>query len=192
GAGGHRSVLARIGRLEPAAARLARAVAVLGDECELVHARRLAGVGRDEAARVVAGLVAAGVLADRRPLAFEHPLVRSAVYLDMPAAVRASEHARAAALLHEVGARADQVAGQLLAAEPVGEEWAVAALAEAGHTALARGAPESAVPYLRRALAEAPGPALRAEQTLALGNALARLGQPPPLGTREAGPRAAP
>jgi hypothetical protein len=163
------AVLARIGRLDPASAQLARAVAVLGDGCELRHAQGLARIGSAAALAALPALVTAGVLADDQPLAFAHPLLRTAVYLDMPAPVRAAEHQRAAALLHAANADPEAVAHHLLAAEPAGEEWALEVLGESAKTAMARGAPESAVAYLRRALLD-PGPAAR----FACGAALAR------------------
>jgi DNA-binding CsgD family transcriptional regulator len=168
----------RVGRLGPAALRLARATAVLGDGCELSRATALAELDEPAAADAVAALVAAGTLEDRPALVFRHPLVRAAVYADVPAAVRAALHARAAELLADAGAEAESVAGQLLASSPVGRPWAVAALRGAAATALARGAPESTVAFLRRALHEPLDTASRAELLGALGNALARLGDP--------------
>ena len=96
------------------------------------------------------------MLADAQPLAFVHPLLRSAIYFDVPEPVRAAEHGRAATLLHSSNAGAEAVSHHLLAAETVGEAWALAALTEAARTALARGSPESAALYLRRALQERP------------------------------------
>ena len=106
--------------------------------------------------------MAANLIADSRPLAFEHPLSGNAVYLDLAAPVRAAEHRRAAALLSAAGVDRETVAQHLLAADPVGEPWATAALADAGEAALARGAPDAAVRYLRRALDERPEPVVRA------------------------------
>ena len=123
-------------------------------------------------------LIAAGVLANRQPLAFEHPLLRTAVYLDSPAPVRAAEHARAAGLLTSAHAGAEAVSHHLLVAGPVGEAWAVVMLREAAQTALARGAPEASAAYLRRALEEPSGRGVRADLVRALANALVRRGDP--------------
>jgi len=179
------AVPARLARLDAAAGALARAVAVLGDGCELRHAHALAGISQSSAVGVLPALIAAGVLADAQPLAFVHPLLRSAVYLDLAEPVRAAEHGRAAALLHGSNAGAEAVSHHLLAAEPVGEAWALAALTDAARTALARGAPESAVAYLRRALQERPERSERAALMRSLGNALARLGDPTALDVLE-------
>lgn len=173
-----RAVIGRLGRLAPGAVRLARAVAVLGDGCALRDGAALAGLEPADAEAALPGLVAAGVLADRDRLAFEHPLLRTAVYLDLPAPVRAAEHRRAAALLRGAGAGPEPVAAHLLAAGPGADPWAPALLGAAAHSALQRGSPDSAVVYLRRALAEGPEPALRGRLVRMLGNALARLGDP--------------
>ena len=180
-----RAVLGRLGRLQPAAGRLARAVAVLGDGCVLREAAALAGLAPADAEAVLPGLVASGVLADERRLAFEHPLLRTAVYLDLPAPARAAEHRRAAVVLREAGAGPETIAGHLLAAGPGGEGWAPAVLAAAAESALRRGSPDSCVVYLRRALAEEPEPTLRAQLLRALGNALVRVGDPTAVGVLE-------
>ena len=172
------AVLGRLGRLDASAMRLARAVAVLGDGCQLRHAAELADVEHATALTAVPALIAAGVLADRQPLTFEHPLMRSAVYSDVPAPVRAAQHGRAAALLRNDGAGSEAVARHVLKAEPVGEPWADEVLSDAARRALARGAPESAAAFLRRALDERPDERRRGELLRALGDALARLGDP--------------
>jgi len=60
---------------------------------------------------------AVGVLAESgRGLGFRHPLIRAALYEEMPAAVRAAWHRDAGRALAEAGAPADRVARQLLRA----------------------------------------------------------------------------
>ncbi len=60
---------------------------------------------------------AVGVLAESgRALGFRHPLIRAALYEEMPAAVRAAWHRDAGRALAEAGAPADRVARQLLRA----------------------------------------------------------------------------
>jgi len=63
-------------------------------------------------------------------------------------------HAEAARLLAAEGADADAVCAHLLVCEPAGSIEVVAQLRAAAARAAGRGAPESAVAYLRRALAE--------------------------------------
>src|SRR6185312_13121242 len=79
-----RVVLARLGRLDPAARCLAQAVAVLGERSGLRLAATLAEQNIDLAAGAADALVTAELLAEGRPVRFVHPLVRSAVYDQMP------------------------------------------------------------------------------------------------------------
>jgi DNA-binding CsgD family transcriptional regulator/tetratricopeptide (TPR) repeat protein len=67
------------------------------------------------------------------------------------------------------------VAAQLLLAPPAGDAEVVATLREAARRAGARGASDSAVAYLRRALAEPPADTERAELLLELGSAEAHV-----------------
>ena len=103
-------------------------------------------------------LARAEILRPETPLGFVHPLVRDAVYQELPLGERELQHERAARVLLDAGAPAEQVAAHLLAAPRRGEEWVAELLREAGRAAVARGAPESGVAYLRRALEE-PAPA---------------------------------
>ena len=76
---------------------------------------------------------AAGVLAESgSALGFRHPLIRAALYEEIPAPVRAAWHCEAGPTLARAGAPADRVARQLLQAvrgpadttEPM-DEWIV-------------------------------------------------------------------
>jgi DNA-binding CsgD family transcriptional regulator len=166
-----RAVLARLGRLNPAAVGLVQAVAVLGEDTELKLAAALAKLDLDTAAAAADVLLAAELVAEHRPLRFVHPLVRSAIYEQLPPGARAQAHAQAAQLLMRHGAGHERVAAQLLLCEPAGEADAVRALRAAAAAALARGAPEIAVTYLRRALAEPPAESVHAEVVSELGGA---------------------
>ncbi|MGH3550004.1 MAG: AAA family ATPase [Pseudonocardiaceae bacterium] len=166
-----RVVSARLGRLDQAAARLAQAVAVLGEGSGLRLAAALTELDIDAAAAAADALVTAELLATGRPLRFVHPLVRSTVYEQLPAGVRSQAHARAARLLAGERAEPEQIAAQLLAGEPAGNPDAVRALRVAAAAALARGAPETAVTYLHRALAEPPTESVRAAVLGELGGA---------------------
>ena len=117
---------------------------VAGPVREVLRAAALLGVDfavRDLAivlGRSVADLIpavdeacAAGVLAESgHGLGFRHPLIRAALYDDMPAPVRAAWHRDAGRALAEAGAPADRVARQMLravggpggTAEPM-DEW---------------------------------------------------------------------
>jgi DNA-binding CsgD family transcriptional regulator len=166
-----RVVLARVGRLDQAAVRLAQAVAILGEGSGLRLAAALAELTIGTAAGAADALVTAELLAEGRPLRFVHPLVRSAVYEQIPSGMRSQAHARAAELLAGEGVEPEQVAVQLLACEPADDADAVQALRVAAAAALARGAPETAVTYLRRALAEPPAESVRAAVLGELGGA---------------------
>lgn len=168
----------RLSRLGEDAAALARAVAVLGDEAELRHAARLANLDREQAARAADTLVATMILRDGERYGFVHPLVRASVRSGIPSAELARRHRQVAELLAEEDARAEQVAEHLLRADRRAEPWAVDELRTAASRALAEGAPESAVGFLRRALEEPPETELRPRVLLELAEAEDRAGQP--------------
>ena len=172
-----RFVLLRLSRLPEEAVMLARAVAVLG-EAPLADAARLAGLGWQEAPGVAAGLVAAGILADRELLAFSHPVVREVVYTDIAHPERGALHLRAAELLRATGAAPERVSAHLLAAPPSRHPGIVEPLRLAASNALAEGAPESAVRYLRRALEEPPAAEALPDVLVELGQAQTAVAEP--------------
>ena len=163
-----RTVLLRLARLPAPAAVVARAIAVLGEQPGLRAIAALAG-GEGEAAEAIDALVRAEIL--RPDEAFVHPLVRDAVYGELPAARRGLEHARAARLLFDLGAWPERIAAQLMPAPPRADAWVVERLREAAAIAVERGAPEAALSHLQRAQAEPPAPELRSALTLELGAA---------------------
>ncbi|MFN2535087.1 MAG: AAA family ATPase [Pseudonocardiaceae bacterium] len=166
-----RTVLARLRRLDAAAAQLAEAVAVLGEGTGLRLAAEMANLDLDAAAAAADALLTAELFDEGRPLQFLHPLVRSAVYEQLAPGARALAHARAARLLVREGAGSAQVGAQLLLCEPAGDTQAVRALRAAAAAAVDRGAPETAVTYLCRALAEPPADYERAAVLGELGGA---------------------
>jgi DNA-binding CsgD family transcriptional regulator/tetratricopeptide (TPR) repeat protein len=163
------SVLLRLESLVQEARDLARAVAVLGDGCEPPDAATLANLDPTgtTTARAADELRNVGIFESGADLRFVHPLVRNAIYSDIPAGARGQEHRRAAALLAERGAAAERIASHLLAIDPAGDEWVVRTLYEAAETALDQGAAQSAVTYLRRARREPP-PSSMANEVLRL------------------------
>ena len=164
-----RTIGLRLARMSPETVSVARAIAVLGERAELPTVAALAGIGEDVAGRAVAHLARAEVLRPEPPLGFVHPLVRDAVYGELPVGEVEVQHARAARVLAEVGAPDDVVAVHLMLAPRRGDEWAVGVLRRAGAVAARQGAPESAVALLRRALEEPAPPASRPELLLELG-----------------------
>lgn len=149
-----RAIVARLARLPPTALALARALAILGPDGRLDQAAELAGLDVQSAVGAADSLVALDILRAGPRIEFVHSIVRSAIYETHPPAARAAAHGRAAAMLDAAGADLDSVAAHLLQAEPAGSEWTVERLRQASGRALARGAPESAASYLRRALEE--------------------------------------
>ena len=160
------AVLLRIGRLGPGARDLARALAVLGEVDDLSRAGTLAGLEPGPAAEIADSLTELAVLSAGRPVGFTHPVVRTAIYEEMPASERARLHRHAAALL---GDDPERAASHLILTDPNGDEGTVAVLRAAARDAQARGAADSPMRYLRRALAEPPGPAVRGELLAELG-----------------------
>ena len=125
-----RSVLARLARMDPECAQLARAVAVLGEDADLDAAAGLAGLDSASAARAADALAAAEVFRrDRRP-AFAHPMVRAAIYEDILPQERAAAHLRAARALS--GADPAVVGAHLLLAPRAGDPWVVGRAAAGG------------------------------------------------------------
>ena len=120
-AGDRASVVRRLSRLPADAGALARAVAVLGDGAELPAAPRSRSWPSPTRPRAAALLSRAEILRAETPLAFVHPLVRDAVYRDIPPGERELAHERAARLLRDAAAPADQIAGHLLLAPRRGE-----------------------------------------------------------------------
>ncbi len=167
---GSRTVAVRLARLPPEATRLARAVAILGDDAEPRQAAALADLDDEAASEAAVALARVDILRPQPPFGFVHPLIRAAVYDALTPAERDSGHARAARLLEAAGAEPERVAAHLLLAPRSGDPGAVAVLRQAARRAGSRGAAESAVAYLRRALAEPPPAAERAELLLELGS----------------------
>ena len=99
-----RTVLLRLSRLREEAASVARAVAVLGESSGLPAVAALTGLDEAGVARAAGELARADILRPDPPLGFVHPLVRDAVYLDIPAGERELQHGRAAEALARANA----------------------------------------------------------------------------------------
>ncbi|WP_086662148.1 ATP-binding protein [Lentzea kentuckyensis] len=137
-------------RAQPEAAqRLLKAAAVLGESAEPDVVRVLAGLDEGVVDEIMRGLTKLGVFGER---GFTRRGARDAVHDLMTTAEREQLHLRAVRLLHDLGKPAESVARQLLAISVRQGGWAVEALREAAQVAVRRGAPETAVSYLRRAL----------------------------------------
>ena len=164
----------RLARLPAGAGALARAVCVLGPGAHLRPAAGLARLDPQQAARAADALRAAGLLDQGRELTLAHPLIAGTLYSSLPAGERALLHSDAAAQLARERAEPEPIALHLLRTEPQGNAETVALLRAAAARASARGAPESAATYLRRAVSEPPPDrAVEADVRLELGVALA-------------------
>jgi hypothetical protein len=171
-----RAVALRLARLPAEATGLARAAAVLGDGAKLGHVAELAGLDVEVAAHAATALVRADLLRVQPPdVEFTHPVVRAAVYETIDPAERVLAHRRAAQQILRAGGAPERAAGHFELVPPRGDQSVVATLREAAGRALARGAPDTAVTYLRRALEEPPGPGERVETLSELGLAERRV-----------------
>ena len=108
------TVLLRLARLSAEARAVARATAVLGESAALAPVATLAGCDERAAAAATGELIRAEILRPDPPLGFVHPLVRDAVYHELPPPERELEHERAAQALRDAGADDEHVAAQLL------------------------------------------------------------------------------
>jgi AAA ATPase domain len=171
-------VLLRLSRLPGEARRLAGAVAVLGGSAQLTEAAALADLDVPGARTLADVLFGAGVLHPGSPLDFVHPLVRAAVYGELAPLELDAAHARAARLIADGRGDPDAVAAQLMQTRPAADPWVVDALAAAAGSARERGAPEAALAWLRRALAEPPSSEALAAVLFQLGIIEAELSDP--------------
>jgi DNA-binding CsgD family transcriptional regulator len=176
----------RLSRLPSPAVAVAQAIAVLGRHARTNRVASVARVPKAQVRDAEDALVRMGILAAGQPIGFAHPLVHRAVYDDIPLALRADEHVRAARMLAAEGAPLDEVAAHLLRTDPAGRPELVAQLRDAAAQAARRGAPQSAISYLRRALDEGPVVDERCSVLHELARAEALVGDPAAVGHYEA------
>ena len=174
----------RLGFVSGPVRQVLRAAALLGVEFAVPDLAIVLG-------RAVADLIpdvdearAAGVLAESGSgLGFRHPLIRAALYDEMPAPLRAAWHREAGRALAEAGAPANRVARQLLraadgpggATEPM-DEWMVTWLVRSAEQ-LTGQAPQVAAELLRQTVASSPvGSAYHDRLVSRLADALYRVG----------------
>lgn len=182
-----RALLLQLAHQPTGTVELAKALAVLGGQAS---EEVLAAVACVDEATLRIGLDAlrrASVIeASQGHPRFAHPIVRAAVYGDMGMSERAETHAQAAQVLQAASAPAEAVAGQLLLTTAVMQPWAFRSLRAAGTEAAAKGAPEAAITYFRRALDEPVPAAAKADLLADLGQAEAQLMAPESIGHLEA------
>lgn len=135
-----------------------RAVAVLGHDATPERIARLLGRDRLQTSEIISTLVLIGLLRIEPSLGFVHPPDRAGCYAELAPEARGEMHRLAARLLLDEEERLPRIAAHLLQTEPSGEPWVADALEEAARDAMTEGAPELAVRYLDRALAESLDP----------------------------------
>jgi DNA-binding CsgD family transcriptional regulator len=152
---------ARLERLDPAALRLAQALAILGDGGDLRHGAAVAGIAMDQATSLATALVRLDILGDDSPPRFIHPIVRHAVAQTLSAAEQDAAHRAAARVLHAERAPPGKVAAHLSPLRGAADPWVIERLRAAARAALDSGAPAAAADLLERALAEPPACEMR-------------------------------
>jgi DNA-binding CsgD family transcriptional regulator len=150
----------RLGFVAGPVREVLRAAALLGTDFAVPDLAIVLGRGVADLIPAVDEACTVGVLAESgHGLRFRHPLIRAALYDDMPAPVRAAWHRDAGRALAEAGAPPDRVARQMLravagpgdATEPV-DEWMLDWLARTADPLVAQ-APGVAAELLTRAVA---------------------------------------
>ncbi|MGW1375826.1 helix-turn-helix transcriptional regulator [Streptomyces sp. NPDC002446] len=148
---------------------VARALAFLGDRKPPELLAAYCGTGRAVVRSAAQDLRSLGLLrADGDPR-FTHPVVRDTVLGTLSPEELGLGHARAAQVSCLSGRPDEEVAAHLLAAGPVHGSWVLPALRRAAAEAIRRGAPETAVTYLRAALNQPLDGPERARVLLELG-----------------------
>ena len=153
----------RLGFVAGPVREVLRAAALLGSEFAVPDLAIVLGRSVADLIPAVDEACAIGVLAESgHGLAFRHPLVRAALYDDMPAPVRAAWHRDTGRALAKAGAPPDRVARQMLravggpsdATEPM-DDWMLEWLARTADPLVAQ-APGVAAELLTRAVASSP------------------------------------
>jgi DNA-binding CsgD family transcriptional regulator/tetratricopeptide (TPR) repeat protein len=174
----------RVGFVAGPTREVLRAAALLGMEFAVSDLAIVLGRRVADLVPAVDEACAAGVLAESgNGLGFRHPMIRAALYDEMPAPVRAAWHRDVGRALAEAGAPPDRVARQMLRAvggsggpaEPV-DEWMLDWLTRTADPLVGQ-APGVAAELLTRAIASSPvGSAQHGWLASRLADALYRLG----------------
>lgn len=180
----HAAIADRLEFLSSPVREVLRVAALLGVAFPVPSLASVSGKGVSELTPVLNEAIAMGVLCEHgAELAFRHPLIRAALYEEMPVPLRANWHLDAARALVRQGASAEKVARQVLPAVDGGTAPADESLLEwlsgAAHK-LAGQAPNATVRLLRWALADTPPSAEHYQLlTCRLADALFRAGDTP-------------
>jgi DNA-binding CsgD family transcriptional regulator len=151
----------RVGFVAGPVREVLKAAALLGADFAVSDLAIVLGRSVADLASAVDEACAVGMLAESsHGLAFRHPLIRAALYDEMPASVRAAWHRAAGRALAEAGAPPDRVARQLLRtadggpAEPA-DEWMLEWLTKTADLLVGQ-APGVAAELLNRAVTGFP------------------------------------
>jgi DNA-binding CsgD family transcriptional regulator len=174
----------RLGFVSGPVHEVLRAAALLGVDFAVPDLAVVLGRGVADLIPAVDEACAAGVLAESgSTLGFRHPLIRAALYEEIPLPVRAAWHRDAGRALAETGAPVDRVAQQLLLAvggpggpaEPM-DEWILSWLARNAEPLVGQ-APQVAAELLRQAVASSPAGSAQHDCLVSrLADALYRVG----------------
>jgi DNA-binding CsgD family transcriptional regulator/tetratricopeptide (TPR) repeat protein len=174
----------RLGFVSGPVREVLQAAALLGVDFAVPDLATVLGRGMADLISAVDEARAAGVLAESGTgLGFRHPMIRAALYDEMPVPVRAAWHRDAGRALAEAGAPADRVARQLLwaaggsdgGAEPM-DDWILSWLTRSAGLLVGQ-APQVAAELLRRAVAGSPASSAEHDRLVGrLADALYRVG----------------
>ncbi len=174
----------RLGFVSGSVREVLRAAALLGVDFAVPDLATVLRRGVADLLPAVDEARAAGVLAESaHGLGFRHPVIRAALYDEIPAPVRAAWHRDAGRALAEAGAPADRVARQLLRAvdgsggttDPM-DEWTLRWLARTAELLVGQ-APRAAAELLRQGVASSPAGSAQHDGLVGrLADALYRVG----------------
>jgi tetratricopeptide (TPR) repeat protein len=173
----------RLGFVTQPVRQVLRVAALLGVDFTVTDLAIILDRNVADLVRAIDDARAAGVIAESgNGLGFRHPMIRAALYDEMPAPVRAAWHRDAGRALAEAGAPAARVARQMLQAiagpgdtpEPM-DKWMLNWLADAADLLVGQ-APQVAAELLRHAVPTSPAGLQHDRLAARLADALYRTG----------------
>ena len=172
------AVRRRLAVLGGGARAVAQAVSVFGQSVGRGDLAGTAALAASELGDALAALTSAGIVRGEERVSFVHPLVGDAVRASLSPSEDARLHERAVRALCQRGASPRELAPHVVAGAVGAHPGAVGVLRQAARWALGAGAPEAAVRYLERAVAELGTDDDRAPVLLELARRRCRPGDP--------------